>query len=136
MIKIKLTDDVVIMVAFDNVLTQTFELDQYVQVRGTLENRNKLKGSNVFAFSKEQTENFDRELYNEMIALTFEHKEHFNVSQADYEVHYGASDPGPNGENIQAIKVGPEDSGDEPISDMDFNIDSSFTADFGQGAGF
>lgn len=134
--KLKLTDDIVIMVALKSPMTVVMEEEQWVNIVGQVENRNKMNDGLMFPFPKEMTENFDPALYNEMIAVTFEYKEHFTITESEYEVHFGTTDPGTNGENIQHIKLDLGDDGEPALGDMNFEAENSFGGDFDEGAGF
>lgn len=101
--KLRLTDDSVIM-ATPVHGSDSFSREAWLFIRGTVENRNRIKTESAYMFPEEMVANFDKSVYNEAVTIFIEEGANYlTVDNKDIFDHFGTLDPGPNGDNLDLI---------------------------------
>ena len=72
-------------------MQKPIDIQSYVEVEGIVESKNKLKGYHVHVFQPEQTDEFDPQLYNDMIAQMVVHSDNNTYFINNRSEHYDES---------------------------------------------
>ena len=123
--KVKTTDDHVILSQLQKPLDGLIESGSWVDIQGILQSKNKIQVNIYDVHKPDLCLEFDKELYNEMIAETIKHRSEYMRADnpEDKEKHWGTRDAGPNGENLDCLTIETSNggSGTDGITDGDLD---------------
>lgn len=104
--KIRLTDDSVIMATPVPTGAETFDRDSWLYIRAIVENRNKIKLVSVYKFPETMSAKFNKSNYNEAVSTMIElGSGYLTIDKKDLFEHFGTSDPGNDGANADLISI-------------------------------